>query len=137
MTYEEKIEQALHDDKVLIFKENLNSIDAITIRVAGTTGVFLKDKEYAPLERGYLLGHEKAHIDTNSFYKFSSSSKHRKNCELKSMKHQVLEAGLDPEQIKKDLEQGLQAYEIADKYNVYEQLILDAIEVFKVKYWNK
>lgn len=137
MTYEEKIEQALQDSKVLIFKENLSNIDAITIKAAGVTGVFLKDKEYEPIERGYLLGHEKAHIDTNSFYTFSSSSKHRQNCEFKSMKHQVLDAGLAPNEIKKDLEQGLQAWEIADKYNVYEQLILDAIEVFKVKYWNK
>lgn len=139
MTYLEKIEQKLQDERVLVLKEDLTerSFDAVTIKTNNITGIILDDREYKPLEYGYILGHEKAHIDTDSFYKFSSTSKRRRSCEYKAMKHQVLEAGLNPEDIKKDLENGLQAWEIADKYNVYEQLIIDAIEVFKVKYWNK
>lgn len=103
MTYLEKIEQKLQDDNVLVFKEDLTerSFDAVTIKTNNITGIILDNREYKPLEYGYILGHEKAHIDTDTFYKFSSTSKRRRSCEYKAMKHQVLEAGLNPEDIKK------------------------------------
>lgn len=138
MTYEEKIEQQLYDNKIQVYNANLNKFDALTIKTGQATGIFLNSNvDYEPSERAYLLGHEMAHVFTSSFYTFSNYQKRHKRVERKAMSKQVFDAGLNPDKIKKDLQDGMQVWEIAGKYDLPEQLIYDAIDIFKCKYWDK
>ena len=138
MTYQEKIEQQLYDNNIQVLRENLNKFDALTIKTGQATGIFLNSNfDYNKDTQAYLLGHEMAHVLTSSFYTFSNYTKRHRNAERKAMSKQVFDAGLNPDKIKKDLQDGMQVWEIAYKYDLPEQLIYDAIDIFKCKYWDK
>lgn len=139
ISYLEEIEQELYDSNILVDSQPLRNFDAIVVKVNNLKGIYINsDKEFNTRDKAYLLGHEKAHIDSSSFYGFGSSRKTINRKEYRATcKHVLSQSRLNPREIKKDLQDGLQVYDIADKYDVSEMLVQDAIRVFKSKYWDK
>lgn len=74
--------------------------------------------------------HELAHIETGSLYCLGSSLQTRKRREYKADKHMIQKV-LPIKELKKALAQGLERWEIAEEYDVTEELVKRACQIYK------
>lgn len=137
MTKLEEIDQKLYDRGITIHNVELATTKAASMRQdsidnedPGYAIFFNKKMMSCSAEERVAKEHELAHLETGSLYSLDTSLLARKRREYKADKHMIQKI-MPIQELKKALTQGLERWEIAEEFDVTEELVKRACQIYK------
>lgn len=137
MTKLEEIDQELYDRGITVHNVELATTKAASMRLdsiesnESNYAIFFNQKLMSSsAEERVAKEHELAHLETGSLYSLDTSLLARKRREYKADKHMIQKI-LPIDELKKALAQGLVRWEIAEEFDVTEDAVKRAFQIYK------
>lgn len=130
MTRLELLEQELYDKKIRLIEDNLETFDAVTLKIDNTVIILDKSRYKTESEKYIILSHEKVHAENPStLYTFETSLNKRKYRETKANRLLYKEL-LSMNEFKALLEQEYTLNDIANMLDLPNEFVLEAFEYY-------
>lgn len=136
MTKLELLDQEIYDKGISVININTTTVKAASMRNSIDSqkenyAIFFNPKLITTrIEERIIKEHELAHIETGSLYNLNTSTRARQRREYIADK-QMIKRMLPIEKFKKALFQGLEVWEIAEEFEVTEEVVNKAFKIYK------
>jgi hypothetical protein len=130
MTRLEVLEQELYENNIKIIQDNLETFDAVTLKIDNTVIILDKSRYKTEQEKFIILSHEKTHAENPStLYTFDTSLNKRKYRETK-VNRQLYKELLPMSKFKSLLEQEYTINDIANMEDLPSDFVYEAFNYY-------
>lgn len=131
LTKLEELEDEINNEGISLINKKTLSVKAAAIKHDNKhTILYDPNKLTTQAERHTVLLHEYCHIQNDALYSFNDSLQTRRRREYKAKKAMVLKL-ITSDKLKEKLKKGHSKWEIAEELCVTEDVIDDAVRIYK------